>query len=48
MPIHNGNPADVGGGATADDYKFVIEQFINEKNIDIIDLNNFIFIVLLP
>jgi 3-hydroxypropionyl-CoA synthetase (ADP-forming) len=35
VPIHNGNPADVGGGATADDYKFVIEQFLAEKNIDI-------------
>tara|TARA_B100002049_G_C15989204_1_gene336537 strand:- start:99 stop:887 length:789 start_codon:yes stop_codon:yes gene_type:complete len=35
VPIHNGNPADVGGGATADDYKFVIEQFVGEKNIDI-------------
>ena len=35
VPIHNGNPADVGGGATADDYRFVIQQFYNEKNIDI-------------
>ena len=35
VPIHNGNPADVGGGATADDYRFVIEQFLDEKNIDI-------------
>ena len=35
VPIHNGNPADVGGGATADDYRFVIEQFLAEKNIDI-------------
>jgi 3-hydroxypropionyl-CoA synthetase (ADP-forming) len=35
VPIHNGNPADVGGGATADDYKFVIQQFYDEKNIDI-------------
>jgi 3-hydroxypropionyl-CoA synthetase (ADP-forming) len=35
VPIHNGNPADVGGGATADDYRFVIQQFIDEKNIDI-------------
>jgi 3-hydroxypropionyl-CoA synthetase (ADP-forming) len=35
VPIHNGNPADVGGGATAEDYRFVIEQFMNEKNIDI-------------
>jgi len=35
VPIHNGNPADVGGGATADDYRFVIEQFLDEKNIDV-------------
>jgi len=35
VPIHNGNPADVGGGATADDYRFVIEQFLNENNVDI-------------
>ena len=35
VPIHNGNPADVGGGATADDYRFVIQQFYDEKNIDI-------------
>jgi len=25
----------VGGGATADDYRFVIQQFYDEKNIDI-------------
>ncbi len=36
VPIHNGNPADVGGGATADDYRFVIQQFYDEKNIDIV------------
>jgi len=35
VPIHNGNPADVGGGATADDYNFVLEQFLDENNIDI-------------
>ena len=35
VPIHSGNPADVGGGATADDYRFVIEQFLADKNIDI-------------
>ena len=35
VPIHNGNPADVGGGATADDYNFVIEQFLAENNVDI-------------
>ncbi|NIP62240.1 MAG: acyl-CoA synthetase, partial [Nitrosopumilaceae archaeon] len=35
VPIHNGNPADVGGGATADDYRFVIQQFMDDKNVDI-------------
>jgi 3-hydroxypropionyl-CoA synthetase (ADP-forming) len=35
VPIHNGNPADVGGGANADDYRFVIQQFLDENNIDI-------------
>jgi 3-hydroxypropionyl-CoA synthetase (ADP-forming) len=35
VPIHNGNPADVGGGATADDYRYVIQQFYDEKNVDI-------------
>ena len=35
VPIHNGNPADVGGGATASDYNFVLEQFLADKNIDI-------------
>lgn len=35
VPIHNGNPADVGGGATADDYRFVIQQFMDEPGIDI-------------
>ncbi len=35
VPIHNGNPADVGGGATADDYGFVIQQFMDEPDIDI-------------
>jgi 3-hydroxypropionyl-CoA synthetase (ADP-forming) len=35
VPIHSGNPADVGGGANADDYRFVIQQFLDEKNIDI-------------
>lgn len=35
VPIHSGNPADVGGGATAGDYRFVIQQFMEEKNIDI-------------
>lgn len=31
-----GNPIDVTGGATAKDYKFVIEQFLADKNIDIV------------
>ena len=35
VPIHNGNPADVGGGATAEDYRFVIQQFMDEPGIDI-------------
>jgi len=35
VPIHNGNPADVGGGANADDYRFVIQQFLDDNNIDI-------------
>ena len=35
VPIHSGNPADVGGGATAEDYRFVIQQFMDESNIDI-------------
>ena len=32
----NGNPLDVTGGATANDYKFIIQQFYDEKNVDII------------
>ena len=32
----NGNPIDVTGGATASDYKFIIQEFYNEKNIDIV------------
>ena len=31
-----GNPVDVTGGASAEDYKFVIETFVNDKGIDII------------
>jgi len=31
-----GNPIDITGGATANDYKFIIEQFYDEKNVDII------------
>ena len=26
VPIHNGNPADVGGGATADDYNLLFNN----------------------
>jgi len=33
-----GNPLDITGGATAADYKFMIQQFYDEKNIDIIML----------
>ena len=32
----NGNPIDITGGATANDYKFIIQQFYDEKNIDIV------------
>jgi 3-hydroxypropionyl-CoA synthetase (ADP-forming) len=32
----NGNPLDITGGATANDYKFIIQQFYDEKNVDII------------
>jgi 3-hydroxypropionyl-CoA synthetase (ADP-forming) len=32
----NGNPIDITGGATANDYKFIIEQFFADKNVDII------------
>ncbi len=31
-----GNPVDITGGATADDYRFIIQQFYDEKNVDII------------
>jgi 3-hydroxypropionyl-CoA synthetase (ADP-forming) len=31
-----GNPIDITGGATADDYRFIIQQFYDEKNVDII------------
>lgn len=34
--IGNGNPIDVTGGANADDYKFTIQQFIDDPNVDII------------
>lgn len=32
----NGNPLDFTGGASSDDYRFIIQQFYDEKNIDII------------
>tara|TARA_Y100000782_G_scaffold62329_1_gene68257 strand:- start:274 stop:1404 length:1131 start_codon:yes stop_codon:yes gene_type:complete len=31
-----GNPIDITGGATASDYKFIIQQFYAEKNVDIV------------
>ena len=34
--IGNGNPADVTGGATAEDYQFVIKIFMDDHNVDII------------
>ncbi len=34
--IGNGNPADVTGGATAEDYQFVIQTFMDDPNVDII------------
>jgi 3-hydroxypropionyl-CoA synthetase (ADP-forming) len=34
--IGNGNPVDVTGGATAEDYKFVIQTFMDDPNVDII------------
>ena len=34
--IGAGNPADVTGGASADDYRFVIQAFMDEKNVDIV------------
>ena len=33
--IGKGNPVDVTGGATAEDYKFVIDTFIDDSNVDI-------------
>ena len=32
----NGNPIDITGGATSNDYKFILEKFYSEKNIDIV------------
>ncbi len=34
--IGNGNPADVTGGASAEDYQFVIRTFMDEPNVDIV------------
>lgn len=34
--IGNGNPVDVTGGATAEDYKFVIQTFMDDPNVDIV------------
>jgi len=31
-----GNPIDITGGATADDYRFIIQAFIDEPNVDIV------------
>ena len=31
-----GNPMDITGGANADDYRFIIQQFYYEKNVDIV------------
>jgi 3-hydroxypropionyl-CoA synthetase (ADP-forming) len=33
-----GNPIDITGGATANDYRFIIQEFMNEVNVDIIML----------
>ena len=34
--IGKGNPADVTGGASADDYRFVIQTFMDDPNVDIV------------
>ena len=34
--IGSGNPADVTGGANADDYRFVIQTFMDDKGVDIV------------
>ena len=33
--IGKGNPVDVTGGATAEDYKFVIQTFLDDENVNI-------------
>lgn len=34
--IGKGNPADVTGGATADDYRYAIQKFMDDPNVDIV------------
>ncbi len=34
--IGTGNPADVTGGANADDYRYTIQQFMEDPNVDIV------------
>lgn len=34
--IGTGNPADVTGGANADDYRYAIQKFMDDPNIDIV------------
>jgi 3-hydroxypropionyl-CoA synthetase (ADP-forming) len=34
--VGNGNPADVTGGANADDYRYAIQKFMDDPNIDIV------------
>ena len=34
--IGNGNPADVTGGANADDYRFVMQTFMDDPGVDIV------------
>lgn len=34
--IGNGNPADVTGGANADDYRYAIQKYMDDPNIDVV------------
>ncbi len=34
--IGKGNPADVTGGASADDYRFVMQTFMNDAGVDVV------------
>jgi len=34
--VGNGNPVDVTGGANADDYRYAIQKFMEDPNVDII------------